>query len=145
MNADATQSGTAHDEANPEEEQENIRCETENSARYSPQRYWDAADLARAVRKEELDFMHDWEVWDVVPISESWAMTGKAPLQGKWVDVNKGGLERPVVRSRYVAKEFANVRSDDFFAANPPLVALRMILSHVASGRSSKVAAKFRF
>ena len=78
--------------------------------------------------------MRSWEVWDVVPAAESWAVTGKAPLQGKWVDVNKGDLERPVVRSRYVAKEFANVRSDDFFASTPPLEALRMLLSHAARG-----------
>ena len=64
-------------------------------------------------------------------------MTGKAPLQGKWVDVNRGDLERPVVRSLYVAKEFAKSRSDDFFAATPPSEALRMFLSHAASGRSS--------
>ncbi len=105
--AGATQSGTTHDEARPEEEQENIRDETESLARYSPQQYWDAdtqeelpPDLTSAARKEESDFMHEWEVWDVVPISGSWNVTGKAPLQGKWVDVNKGDLERPVIRSR---------------------------------------------
>ncbi len=47
------------------------------------------------------------------------------------------GEWRGPVRSRCVAKEFANVRSDDFFAAIPPFEALRMLLSHVASGRSS--------
>jgi hypothetical protein len=51
------------------------------------------------------------------------------------VDVNKGDLTRPVVRSRFVAKELADKRSDEFFAATPPLEALRMLLSHTASGR----------
>ena len=95
-------------------------------------KYWDAitqeelpAELTRAARQEELDFMQDWHVWDVVPITESWSVTDKAPLQGKWVDVNKGDLERPVVRSRYVAKEFANTKSDDFFSPTPTL-----LLSH---------------
>ncbi len=62
-NADATQSGTTHDEARPEEEQENVRDETANLAGYSPQRYWDAVaqeelppDFTRAARNEELDF-----------------------------------------------------------------------------------------
>jgi hypothetical protein len=79
--------------------------------------------------------MKEWKVWDVVPISESWKLTGRAPLQGKWVDVNKGDFARPVIRSRYVTKEFADKRSDEFFAATPPLEALRMIISHAASGR----------
>ena len=62
---------------------------------------------------------------------------GKAPLQGKWVDVTKGDLEKPLVRSRCVAKEFANTISDDFFSPTPPLEALRLLLSHAASERSS--------
>ena len=52
------------------------------------------------------------------------------------MDANRGDIERPVVRSRYVAKEFANVQSGDFSAATPPLEALRMLLSHAASGRT---------
>ena len=42
-------------------------------------------------------------------------VVGKARLQGKFVDVNREDLEKPVIRSRYVAKESANTRTDDFF------------------------------
>ena len=133
----------------PEIEGTNVRDETENLAVWGARKYWDAitqeelpAELTRAARQEELDFMQDWHVWDVVPIAESWSVTGKAPLQGKWVDVNKGDLERPVVRSRYVAKEFANTKSDDFFSPTPPLEALRLLLSHAASGRSSSTGGR---
>ena len=86
--------------------------------------------------------MQDWHVWDVVPVAESWSVTGKAPLQGKCVDVNKGDLEKPVARSRYVAKEFANTKSDDVFSPTPPLEALRLLLSHAASGRSSSTGGR---
>ena len=133
----------------PEIEGTNVRDETENLAVWGARKYWDAitqeelpAELTRAARQEELDFMQDWHVWDVVPITESWSVTGKAPLQGKWVDVNKGDLERPVVRSRYVAKEFANTKSDDFFSPTPPLEALQLLLSHAASGRSSSTGGR---
>ena len=109
-----------------------------------PRRYWDAVTneelplgLTRAARKEELDFMKDWQVWETVPTAACWQATGRAPLQGKWVDVNKGDVANPVVRSRYVAKEFANQRDDEFFAATPPLEALRLLLSHAASGRQT--------
>ena len=63
-------------------------------------------------------------------------------LQGKWVDVNKGHFKKPVVRSRYVAKEFANTKSDNFFSPTPPLEALRLLLSHAASGRSSSTGGR---
>ena len=50
--------------------------------------------LTHAARMEELGFMRDWHVWDVVPESLAWQVTGKGPLGGKWVDVNKGDCRR---------------------------------------------------
>ena len=81
--------------------------------------------------------MKDWQVWETVPTAACWQATGRAPLQGKWVDINMGDVANPVVRSRYVAKELANQRDDEFFAATPPLEALRLLLSHAASGRQT--------
>ena len=57
------------------------------------------------------------------------------------VDVNEGDLEKPV-RCKYVAKEFANTKADDFFSPAPPLEALRLLLSHAASGRSSSTGGR---
>jgi hypothetical protein len=132
------------EEVTPEEEYMKVRDEHENMQKYGSQRYWDAitneelpASLTAEARAEELAFMNEWKVWDVVPLAECWKKTGKKPLQSKWVDVNKGDLKRPVVRSRFVAKEFATTRSDEFFAATPPLEALRMLLSHAATGRKT--------
>ena len=79
--------------------------------------------------------MLDWRVWDEVPVEQSYQRTGKKPLGGKWVDGNKGDASQPVVRCRYVAQEIAFSRSDDFFAATPPLEALRLLISHAASNR----------
>ena len=51
-----------------------------------------------------------------------------------------GDARAPVVRCRYVAKDFANGKSDEFFAATPPLEALRLLLAHVAGqNRAEKV------
>ena len=80
--------------------------------------------------------MNSWKVWDVVPVSECKRRTGKAPLKGRWVDVNKGDSSRPIISCRWVAKEFNTYKSAEFFAATPPLEALRMMISHAASGRS---------
>jgi hypothetical protein len=84
--------------------------------------------LVEKARKEEIDFMLDWEVWEEVPVARCWQATGKGPLGGRWVDVNKGDEETPNVRCRYVAKEIAYYKSDDFFAAMPPLETLRMLI-----------------
>jgi hypothetical protein len=134
----------AGDEVVPEAEFARVQDEQECLQKHGHQRYWDAitneelpAGLTSAARAEELAFMAEWKVWDVVPVAECWKNTGKKPLQSKWVDVNKGDLKRPVVRSRFVAKEFADKRSDEFFAATPPLEALRMLLSHAATGRKT--------
>ena len=103
--------------------------------------YWDEItgevlpkELTRAARMEELTFMKSWQVWDTVPVSLCWKALGKPPLGGKWVDVNKGDSDNPLIRSRYVAKEIAMSKDLEFFAATPPLEALRMLLSMAATG-----------
>ena len=59
---------------------------------------------------------------------------GRRPIATRWVDANKGDAATPDVRSRLVAKDFANTRDDAFFAATPPLEALRLLLSDMMSG-----------
>jgi hypothetical protein len=83
-------------------------------------------DLVRQARAEELTFMREWGVWERARVAECWAETGKAPIGSKWVDVNKGDSKKPLIRSRFVVKEIATYKSDDFFAATPPLEALRL-------------------
>jgi len=86
-----------------------------------------------AAREEEVAAMEEWHVWDEVPITQCFKATGKRPLGGRWVDVNKGDRAHPNVRSRWVAKDIAFYKTDDFFAATPPLEALRLIMSEAAS------------
>jgi hypothetical protein len=91
-------------------------------------------DLVRQARAEEVKFMLDWGVWERAPISDCWRDTGRAPIGSKWVDVNKGDVTKPLIRSRFVVKEIATYKTDDFFAATPPLEAFRLLLSLAASG-----------
>ena len=75
-----------------------------------------------------------WKCWERVSTQEAWRIMGhRGPIKTRWVDVDKGDRDRPDIRSRLVAKEIAFRRSDDFFAATPPLEALRALLSAVAS------------
>ena len=93
--------------------------------------------LVAAAREEEVAAMEsdEWHVWGEVDIKEAWERTGKKPLKGRWVDVNKGGHDNPDVRSRWVAKEVNTYRTDAFFASTPPLEAMRLILSAAATKR----------
>ncbi len=94
-------------------------------------------ELVRQARAEEIKFMLDWGVWERARTTECWQETGKAPIGSKWVDVNKGDAKKPLIRSRFVVKEIATYKTDDFFAATPPLEALRLLLSMAASSEQA--------
>ena len=91
--------------------------------------------LVAEARAEEIQFMEQWEVWEEVSTEECLAKTGKRPIGGRWVDINKGDPSNPLIRCRYVAQEVAHFKDDDFFAAMPPLEALRMLISEAATNR----------
>ena len=61
-------------------------------------------------------------------------MTGKPPIGTKWVDTNKGDDHAPKYRSRLVATEVRKPWSDKWFAATPPLEALRLMVVLAARG-----------
>ena len=77
-------------------------------------------------------------VYDRVPQWHQKEYGGKV-IGVRWVDVNKGDAAAPDYRSRLVGQEFATHRDDALYAATPPLEALRMILSHVATGAGSSL------
>ena len=79
--------------------------------------------------------MEVWDCWQRVSASEAWKAGGKRPLKTRWVDVNKGDDARPDIRSRLVAKDIAFKKDDSFYAATPPLEALRLLLSGMATDR----------
>ena len=61
-------------------------------------------EKVREARKEEIEEYHKHEVYVKVPIEECRKETGKAPIQVRWIDVNKGDTLNPEYRSRLVAK-----------------------------------------
>ena len=60
----------------------------------------------------------------------------------RWVDTIKESEEAPEVRSRLVARDFKGKkgeRDDEFYAATPPLEAMRMMCSKmVAPGKTGR-------
>ncbi len=134
-------------EVHCDDAQEHTRDEDEQLAAWPMGEVWDeitgaalSPELVRQARAEEIKFMLDWGVWERARVTDCWRETGKAPIGSKWVDVNKGDVKKPLIRSRFVVKEIATYKSDDFFAATPPLEALRLLLSMAASsGHDVKV------
>ena len=62
-------------------------------------------------------------------MQEAMRVSGKKPIRGKRVDVNKGDEASPEYRSRYVACEIKRDKRDDLFAATPPLEAKQALVS----------------
>jgi hypothetical protein len=123
------------------EAQQRTRDEDEELAAWPEKQTFDEitgavlpADLVKQARAEEVKFMLEWGVWERALVSDCWRETGKPPIGSKWVDVNKGDATKPLIRSRFVVKEIATYKSDDFFAATPPLEALRLLLALAATG-----------
>ena len=69
-----------------------------------------------------------------MPIAQCWERTAKALLKARWVDIDKGTR----YRSRWVAKQFKGSDSEEWFAATPPIEALRALISHTTSGPKKK-------
>ena len=91
-------------------------------------------ELVSEARMDEVKGIHEHKVWDVVPMRECFNKTGKPPIRGRWVDINKGDDTEPNYRSRWVGMEFkVNDGREDLFAATPPIEAIKALLSLAAS------------
>ena len=88
--------------------------------------------LVREGRDTEMKFSESMKVYERVPRSEQ-AQTGGKIIGTKWIDVNKGDLDRPNIRCRLVGKEFRTTPDDALYASTPPLEALRLIVSRAAT------------
>ena len=51
-------------------------------------------------------------------------------IRTRWVVINKGSPEKPLIKARLVAQEFAkDEHRDDLFAGTPPLYGIRVVIS----------------
>ena len=92
------------------------------------------AKKVKEARQLEMEYYDKMHVFDKVPVAQCWERTGKAPLKARWVDIDKGTR----YRSRWVAKQFKGSDSEEWFAATPPIEALRALISHTTNGPKKK-------
>ena len=86
----------------------------------------------RKARIEEIGFVEGMGVWKPVPRPKD-----KKVIGTRWVDTNKGDKLKPNLRSRLVAQELKRGSMEEYFAAMPPLSALRTLMT-LAVTESSK-------
>ena len=90
------------------------------------------ADKVWEARKLEIELFKNMGVYRKV--RRSWVKSqGEKVIGVRWIDINKGDSEHPDYRSRLVAKDFKGDNRPDLFAATPPLEALKLLISIVAS------------
>ena len=84
--------------------------------------------LTLKARAEEMDQFRKHEVYEKVKEEVCWAVTGKAPIGTRWIDINKGDEVNPEYRSRLVAQQVKyNSKEKNIFAATPPLEAQKLL------------------
>ena len=104
--------------------------------------YLDPVKL-KAARREEMEYVYKFQVYDKVSRAECVEKTGKNPIKVRWVDTNKGlGQEEDNYRSRLVAMEFKRGNTAEYFSATPPLEMMRTILSSAASSKTGSESDK---
>jgi len=91
----------------------------------------DTKEVIKA-RSKEIEYADKKGVWIKIPRSEALAKGWKI-VKTRWLDINKGDAMAPLYRSRFVAKEFRSKELEGLFAGTPPLEALRLLLSDVAT------------
>jgi hypothetical protein len=88
---------------------------------------------------EEIQFMKKINLYEEVPIEQCWQATGKDPISTKWVDINKGTVDKPDVRCRLVARDFkpkGESNRADLFAAMPPLESKKLLFQKAVTENS---------
>ena len=95
--------------------------------------------------------MDKLDVMKEVPVEQCYAETNAKPIGTKWVDINKGGGENIIVRSRLVATETKlhqirnGILRDDVFSATPPLEAVRLLISFMMTEKRELKKYKMMF
>ena len=76
-----------------------------------------------------MKYFQEYHVYEKVPESGCWDVTGKGPIGTRWIDINKGDQVNPDYRSRLVAQEIKMDKNQELFAGTPPLEAKKMLMS----------------
>ena len=64
------------------------------------------------------------------PIRDCYNKANEGPTSARWIYINKGDVERPNYRSRFVAMEINTHKRDDLIAAPTPFGSIEALIVH---------------
>ena len=95
---------------------------------------WVDTGLCAKARREEVEYIRCHKMHTRVPGEVCLRATEKALIRTGWAETDKGQPGKPNVRARWVAKEYTTYASPELYASTPPLEALKVVLSEIATG-----------
>ena len=103
---------------------------------------WFDPELCAKGRREEVEYTRRPKMYTSVSREVCLRETGRTPIKTGWAETDKGQPGKPNVRARWVAKEYKTHARPELCASTPPLEALKVVLSEIATGkRGGKVVA----
>ena len=103
---------------------------------------WLDPNLCAQARREEVEYIRRDKMHKRVSRETCLRETGKAPIKTGWAETDKGQPGKPNARARWVAKEYKTHARPELYAPTPPLEALTVVLSEIATGtRRGKIVA----
>ena len=103
---------------------------------------WLDPELCAKARREEVEYIRRHKMYKRVTRKVCPREMGRASSKTGWEENGKGQPGKPNVRARWVAKEYKTHASPEMYASTPPLEALKVVLSEIATGeRGGKVVA----
>ena len=95
-------------------------------------------ELCAKARQEEVEYIRRHKMYTRVSREECLRETGRSPIKTGWAETDKGQPGKPNVRARWVAKESKTHARPELYASTPPLEALKVVLSEIATGKSGE-------
>ena len=99
---------------------------------------WLDPELCAKARREEVEYIRRRKMYTTVSRETCLRETGRAPIKTGLAETDKGQPGKPNVRARWVAKEYKTHARPELHASTPPLEALRIVLSEIATGVEEK-------
>ena len=96
---------------------------------------WLDPELCAKARQEEVEYIRRHKMYTRVSREVCLRETGRAPIKTGWAETDKGQPGKPNVRVRWVANEYKTHARPELYASTPPLEALKVVLSEIATGK----------
>ena len=92
-------------------------------------------ELVAEGKKVEMEFLSKKRVWRIVPRPRGAKVVGT-----RWAHCNKGDSINPEIRCRLVVQEVGRYATDEFYAATPPIEAVKLLTSMAAESPELEIS-----